>query len=80
MFLEPAHPTAQCPHQFGFFPSPKADANHCGSYIMCVLGQAIEMQCPPGLAFNLDNGRCDWPDLVPSCNAERKYCYVYIVF
>ncbi|XP_026324192.1 protein obstructor-E-like [Hyposmocoma kahamanoa] len=68
---QPAQPTADCPHQYGFFQSPNADAMHCGSYRMCVEGKAIEMQCPPGLAFNSDNVRCDWPDLVPSCNAEQ---------
>ncbi|XP_049888047.1 protein obstructor-E-like [Pectinophora gossypiella] len=69
---QPALPTAECPHEYGFFPSQLAqpEAGHCGQYRMCVAGVAIEMMCPPGLAFNPDNARCDWPDLVPSCKVE----------
>ncbi|KAL0850338.1 hypothetical protein ABMA28_012168 [Loxostege sticticalis] len=65
-----ALPTAECPHQYGFFPSPRATPEDCGLYLMCVEGKAIEMSCPPGLAFNPSNARCDWPDAVPSCNAD----------
>ncbi|KAJ2946524.1 hypothetical protein O0L34_g12578 [Tuta absoluta] len=68
---QPAQPTADCPHQFGFFASPQSSTGNCGQYRMCVDGQAIEMMCPPGLAFNPQNARCDWPDLVSSCKAEE---------
>ncbi|CAH2068359.1 unnamed protein product, partial [Iphiclides podalirius] len=37
---------------------------------MCVEGKAFEMECSMGLAFNPESGRCDWPDLVPSCDAD----------
>ncbi|PZC71807.1 protein obstructor-E [Helicoverpa armigera] len=67
---QPAQPTADCPHQYGYFPSPVATADNCGQYRMCVAGKAIEMVCPTGLAFNPDTGRCDWPDLVASCKTE----------
>ncbi|KAI5642492.1 chitin binding peritrophin-A domain-containing protein [Phthorimaea operculella] len=68
---QPAQPTADCPHQFGFFPSPQSSPDNCGQYRMCVDGLAIEMMCPPGLAFNPQNARCDWPDLVSSCKSEE---------
>ncbi|CAH1643585.1 unnamed protein product [Spodoptera littoralis] len=64
-----AQPTAECPHQYGYFPSPLATVN-CGQYRMCIGGKAIEMNCPAGLAFNPESGRCDWPDQVPSCKAD----------
>ncbi|XP_063831857.1 protein obstructor-E-like [Ostrinia nubilalis] len=66
---QPAQPSAECPHLYGFFPSPKATADECGYYRMCVDGVAVEMACPPGLAFNPSNARCDWPDTVSTCNA-----------
>lgn len=28
------------------------------------------MKCPAGLAFNKETYQCDWPDLVPDCDAE----------
>lgn len=80
-FSEKALPTAECPHQYGFFPSPRATPEDCGLYLMCVEGKAIEMSCPPGLAFNPSNARCDWPDAVPSCNADGIYLpLIYLIF
>lgn len=35
----------------------------------CVAGKASINQCPEGLAFNEETIRCDWPDLVPGCEA-----------
>ncbi|XP_075979070.1 protein obstructor-E-like [Anticarsia gemmatalis] len=67
---QPAQPTVECPHQYGYFASPVASPDNCGQYRMCVAGRAIEMVCPTGLAFNPSSGRCDWPDLVPSCKVE----------
>ncbi|XP_032514579.2 protein obstructor-E-like [Danaus plexippus] len=68
-------PTADCPHQFGFFPSPLAQANDCGHYRMCVGGRAFEMYCPTGLSFSPDTGRCDWPENVPSCKISSFLGY-----
>ncbi|CAG9110458.1 hypothetical protein JYU34_010997 [Plutella xylostella] len=67
---QPAIPSAECPHQYGFYASPQASVNDCGQYRMCVEGKAIEMMCPPGLAFNPATARCDWPEFVSSCNVE----------
>ncbi|CAK1548351.1 unnamed protein product [Leptosia nina] len=67
---QPAKPTADCPHQYGYFPSPLAGPNDCGQYRFCLDGKPIEMECPTGLAFNPDSGRCDWPGHVKSCNVE----------
>ncbi|XP_045506677.1 vegetative cell wall protein gp1-like [Colias croceus] len=60
-------PTADCPRQYGYFPSPSGD---CGKYIMCQVGKATEMTCPAGLAFNSVTAICDWPANVPSCNPD----------
>ncbi|CAH2068362.1 unnamed protein product, partial [Iphiclides podalirius] len=68
---EQAMPTAECKHQYGFFASPLATRSDCGKYRMCVEGKAFEMECSTGLAFNPETGRCDWPDLVPTCDAEE---------
>ncbi|XP_068629072.1 protein obstructor-E-like [Battus philenor] len=64
-----ARVTQDCPHEYGFFESPLATSTDCGKYRQCVGGIAFEKECPSGLAFNPENGRCDWPPLVPSCNA-----------
>lgn len=42
----------------------------CGEYVNCVDGREYQFKCPEGLAWDPDSWRCDWPDLVPSCNAE----------
>ncbi|XP_045452752.1 protein obstructor-E-like [Melitaea cinxia] len=68
---QPAKPTANCPRQNGYFKSPLAKENDCGHYRLCSGGEPFEMFCPNGLAFNPDTGRCDWLELVPSCNAEK---------
>lgn len=65
---QPAQPTAECPHQFGFY--RLGDANNCGQYMNCVNGKSYISSCPEGLAFNEATLQCDWPDLVPTCNAE----------
>ncbi|XP_064077048.1 protein obstructor-E-like [Vanessa tameamea] len=67
---QPANPTAECAHQYGYFTSPAADPNDCGHYRICNAGRAIEMFCPTGLAFNPVTAQCDWPELVPTCNVE----------
>lgn len=69
---EPAKPTTNCPRQNGYFKSPLAKENDCGHYRLCSGGESFEMYCPTGLAFNPDTGRCDWLELVPSCNAESN--------
>ncbi|KAL4706837.1 hypothetical protein ACJJTC_010071 [Scirpophaga incertulas] len=62
--IEPALPTKECPHQFGFFHSSDGD---CNKYIVCEHGKAINMSCSSGLVFNIETATCDWPDNVPSC-------------
>ncbi|CAG4924617.1 unnamed protein product [Colias eurytheme] len=64
------NPTPDCPHQYGYFPSPTASSNDCGKFQLCMDGKAIAMKCPTGLAFNPATSRCDWADLVPTCNVE----------
>ncbi|XP_067000219.2 protein obstructor-E [Anabrus simplex] len=66
--LQPAQPTEECPHQYGYF--KLGDVNNCGQFINCVDGRGYTFNCPEGLAFNPDTLRCDWPDQVDSCDAE----------
>ncbi|KAK4881581.1 hypothetical protein RN001_004900 [Aquatica leii] len=65
---QPPQATDECPHQYGYF--RLGDAANCGQFINCVDGHAFVFNCPEGLAFNADSYRCDWPDEVPSCDAE----------
>ncbi|XP_045507827.1 chondroitin proteoglycan-2-like isoform X2 [Colias croceus] len=66
--LQPAQPTDECPHQFGYFKI--GDRSNCGKFKNCVNGVAYEFNCPEGLAFSSDTYRCEWPDLVSDCDAE----------
>ncbi|XP_039765832.1 uncharacterized protein LOC120637859 [Pararge aegeria] len=66
--LQPAQPTADCPHQFGYFKT--GDARNCSGFRNCVNGVGYEFTCPEGLAFSSDNYRCEWPDQVSDCDAE----------
>lgn len=66
--LQPTKATEKCPHQFGYY--PLGDSSNCGKFKNCAGGIAFEFKCPEGLAYNMESYRCDWPDQVPSCNAE----------
>lgn len=65
---QPAQSTDECPHQFGYY--RMGDQENCGKFKNCVDGRGYIFDCPEGLAFNEESYRCDWPDKVPSCNAE----------
>lgn len=71
MHSEPAQPTDECPHQFGYF--REGDTQHCGQFRNCVNGRGYIFDCPEGLAFNEYTLRCDWADLVETCDAEGIY-------
>lgn len=66
--LQPALPTDECPHQFGYFKI--GDRANCGQWMNCVNGKSFVFECPEGLAWNSDSYRCDWPDEVEDCDAE----------
>lgn len=66
--LQPAQPTIDCPHQYGYF--KVGDSQHCGQFMNCAEGIGYIFDCPEGLAFNPESYRCDWPDQVPDCDAE----------
>ncbi|XP_013183332.2 protein obstructor-E [Amyelois transitella] len=66
--LQPAQPTADCPHQFGFF--KLGDARNCSGFRNCVNGVGFDFTCPEGLAFSSETYRCEWPDQVADCDAE----------
>ncbi|CAK1548350.1 unnamed protein product [Leptosia nina] len=70
-----AKPTPDCPHQYGYFPSPTAAPTDCGQYRMCIAGKAVDLVCPTGLAFNFETSQCDWPFLVSSCDAASYLGY-----
>ncbi|XP_076632434.1 protein obstructor-E [Colletes latitarsis] len=65
---QPAQPTEDCPHQYGYFKI--GDNQHCGQFMNCADGRGYVFDCPEGLAFNSESYRCDWPDQVPDCDAE----------
>lgn len=66
--LQPAQPTADCPHQFGLF--KLGDARNCSGFRNCVNGVGFDFTCPEGLAFSSETYRCEWPDEVADCDAE----------
>ncbi|XP_026323745.1 protein obstructor-E-like [Hyposmocoma kahamanoa] len=66
--LQPAQPTDDCPHQFGYF--KLGDARNCSAFRNCVNGVAYDFTCPEGLAFSSETYRCEWPDEVADCDAE----------
>ncbi|CAH4017006.1 unnamed protein product [Pieris brassicae] len=68
-------PTSDCPHQYGYYPSPSAHPSDCGQYRMCIAGLAVDMVCPTGLAFNFETSRCDWAFLVKSCDVATFLGY-----
>ncbi|XP_033212676.1 protein obstructor-E-like [Belonocnema kinseyi] len=66
--LQPAQPTKDCPHQFGYF--KVGDQQNCGKFMNCADGVGYVFDCPEGLAYNSETYRCDWPDQVSDCDAE----------
>lgn len=69
MFLsKPAHPSEDCPHQFGYF-RMGSTPNECNQFLNCVDGRGYLFECPEGLAFSSETYHCDWPDVVPDCDA-----------
>lgn len=76
-FLEPANPTEDCPHQYGYFRKSSVPSE-CGQFVNCVEGRGYTFDCPEGLAFSIDTYRCDWPDMVADCDAEGTYKWFVI--
>ncbi|XP_043463860.1 protein obstructor-E-like [Leptopilina heterotoma] len=66
--LQPARPTEDCPHQYGYF--KVGDQKNCGKFMNCADGVGYIFDCPEGLAYNSKTYRCDWPDQVEDCDAE----------
>lgn len=66
--LQEPQSTENCPRQFGYF--RMGDQTHCGQFVNCANGEGFIFNCPEGLAFDERTYKCDWPDQVPSCDAE----------
>ncbi|XP_049886948.1 protein obstructor-E-like [Pectinophora gossypiella] len=66
--LQPAQPTEDCPHQFGYY--KLGDARNCSGFRNCVNGVGYDFTCPEGLAWSSETYRCEWPDTVADCDAE----------
>lgn len=66
--VQPAQATEDCPHQYGYY--ALGDSANCGQFKNCAAGRGYVFDCPDGLAFNPETYHCDWPDQVPSCDAE----------
>ncbi|XP_006623243.1 protein obstructor-E-like [Apis dorsata] len=71
---QPAQPTADCPHQYGYF--KVGDKQNCGQFMNCADGKGYIFDCPEGLAFNSESYRCDWPDQVTDCDVEAFLGFV----
>jgi len=67
--LQTPQSTEECPHQFGYF--RLGDSTNCGQFMNCADGRGYTFDCPDGLAFNQETYRCDWPDQVADCDAEK---------
>lgn len=65
--IQPAQPTEECPHQFGYF--PLGDSKNCGQFKNCADGRGYVFDCPDDLAWNKETYKCDWPDMVEDCDA-----------
>ncbi|KAI9585378.1 hypothetical protein GQX74_001225 [Glossina fuscipes] len=65
--IQPAQPTEECPHQFGYF--PLGDSKNCGQFKNCADGRGYVFDCPDDLAWNKNTYKCDWPDMVEDCDA-----------
>lgn len=78
LLAEPAQPTDDCPHQFGYF--KLGDTRNCSGFRNCVNGIAFDFTCPEGLAFSSETYRCEWPDEVADCDAEGKKRMIFVVF
>nr|XP_021198377.2 protein obstructor-E [Helicoverpa armigera] len=66
--LQPAQPTEQCEHQFGYY--KLGDSRNCSYFRNCVNGVGYDLKCPEGLAWSSASYRCEWPDEVEDCDAE----------
>lgn len=57
--IETEAPIAECTEVGSYFPS----STDCSQYYHCdALGQAVQMNCPPGLEFHPIELTCDWPN------------------
>ncbi|XP_076352064.1 protein obstructor-E-like [Tachypleus tridentatus] len=62
--LEPPISTPNCPRLYGLFD----DSSNCRVFYSCWNGEASRFECPPGLAYDIEQRVCVWADLVSRCN------------
>ncbi|CAJ0958679.1 unnamed protein product, partial [Mesorhabditis belari] len=46
------------------------DPENCGVFWRCVWDELVKMECPKGTFFNEMTSVCDWPQAVPTCEAD----------
>jgi len=64
----PNEANAPCIFDYGIFPTgPQCDTN----FIKCEAGYPITEPCETGLGYDESIHGCNWPDLVPGCDAEQ---------
>ena len=68
--LQPPSPSEGCPRKNGYFPNPD-----CDKYYFCNDGAANLYDCPGGLVFAPDKGRCTWIEEAnrPGCRSKDKF-------
>jgi len=54
--LQEPQPSKNCPRQNGYF----KHESDCNKFYQCVNGKSFLNECPSSLAFNEENGNCDW--------------------
>lgn len=62
--LEPPISTPNCPNLYGIFPAN----NNCRTFYSCWNGEASKYECPPGLAYDVEERVCVWADRVERCD------------
>lgn len=66
--LEPYLDNAPCIYSYGIFPTAKG----CDvDFLKCEAGVPYTTPCESGLGYDERIHGCNWPDLVPGCDAEQ---------
>ena len=58
-----------CEFAFGLYSAGACET----SYVQCAYAEPKYLPCQDGLAYDERIHGCNWPDLLETCNSERKY-------
>ena len=65
--LQEPQPSNHCPRKNGYF----KHETDCNKFWQCVNGKPFQNECPHSLAFNEENGNCDWSSTCVSATKSR---------